>query len=66
MFDFSNYSGYDRWLSVFTEGPACPDALDGRDRRPPPVRGGVSSEQILEVLEIKADNPFEHGSAGTK
>ena len=65
MFDFSNYSDYDRWLDVFIEGPARPDALDRRNRRPPPVRkGGVSNEQILEVLEIETYNPSRTGQPG--
>ena len=53
MFDLSNYSDYDRWLNVFTEASARLDALETAlaELRHVCERGGVSNEQILEVLK---------------
>ena len=53
MFDLSNYSAYDEWLTVFAEASARLDALDTAVTQ---VRqlcegGRVSNEQILEVLK---------------
>ena len=53
MFDLSNYSDYDKWLNTFTEASARLDALETAVTQ---VRhlcegGGVSNEQILEVLK---------------
>ena len=53
LFDLSNYSDYDGWLSAFTEASARLDALETVVTQ---VRrlcegGGVSNEQILDVLK---------------
>lgn len=53
MFDLSKYSDYDKWLNAFTEASARLDALETAVTQ---VRhlcegGGVSNEQILEVLK---------------
>jgi hypothetical protein len=42
MFDLSNHSDYDKWLNTFTDASA---------RRHPCEGGGVSNEDILEVLK---------------
>ena len=53
MFDLSSYSDYDRWLSAFTEASARFDALETAvtEVRRLCEGGGVSNEQILEVLK---------------
>ena len=53
MFDLSKYSDYDKWVNTFTEASARFDALETAVTQ---VRqlcegGGVSNEQILEVLK---------------
>src|SRR6185312_11206791 len=42
MFDLSNFRDYDRWLSAFTDASARRHLCEG---------GGVSNEDILEVLK---------------
>jgi hypothetical protein len=53
MFDLSDYSDYDGWLIAFTEASARLDALQTAvtDVRHLCESGGVSNDQILEVLE---------------
>jgi hypothetical protein len=66
MFDLSNYSDYDRWLNVFTEASARLDALETAvtDVRQLCESGGVSTEQILEVLGRLRVNPSSIGQPG--
>ena len=54
MFDLSNYSDYDEWLTVFTDASARLDALEAAltEVRHLCESGAVlSNEQILEVLK---------------
>jgi hypothetical protein len=53
MFDLAEYSDYDKWVNTFTEASARLDALETAliQVRHVCEGGGVSNEQILEMLK---------------